>query len=145
VLSPSLVRPNWNVAVLHVAASRGGIRRGPHVDDENPLAADAAAASPPKDIEDLTGLHIDATDGEIGHVDDLLIDDASWQVRYLVVDTSNWIGGKWVAVTPGVLRGIDWTNGKVEVAITREAVKNSPEMDAMEVPSVETMPPFVVI
>ncbi len=47
----------------------------------------------------IQGFHVHATDGHIGHVDDFLIDESSWQIRYLVVDTSNWLG-KWVAVAP---------------------------------------------
>ena len=38
----------------------------------------------------VTGYHIEATDGEIGHVEDFLVDDETWAIRYLVVDTSNW-------------------------------------------------------
>jgi hypothetical protein len=91
------------------------------------------------------GFHLKATDGEIGHVDDLLIDEDSWRICYLVVDTSNWIGGKWVAIVPSVLRSIDWAGGTLEVAITRDAFKHSPPMDSMPVPSAETMPPFVLM
>ena len=40
----------------------------------------------------MLGFHVEATDGGIGHVDDFLVDQ-TWNVRYLVVDTSNWIGG----------------------------------------------------
>ena len=47
----------------------------------------------------LKGFHLHATDGEIGHVDDFLV-DPGWNVRYLVVDTSNWIGGKSVLIAP---------------------------------------------
>ena len=46
----------------------------------------------------MRGYHIQATDGTIGHVDNFLVDESSWVVRYLVVDTSNWIGGRWVLV-----------------------------------------------
>ena len=45
----------------------------------------------------MRGFHIQATDGGIGHVDDFLVDER-WNVRYLVVDTSNWIGGKSVII-----------------------------------------------
>jgi lysine-ketoglutarate reductase/saccharopine dehydrogenase-like protein (TIGR00300 family) len=46
----------------------------------------------------ITGFHVHATDGDVGHVDDFLMEESSWQLRYLVVDTSNWLGGKWVEV-----------------------------------------------
>jgi len=50
----------------------------------------------------LHGFHLVATDGEIGHIDDFLL-DANWTVRYLVVDTSNWIGGRSVLVSRPLL------------------------------------------
>ena len=48
----------------------------------------------------INGFHVHGTDGPIGHVDDFIVDEATWQIRYLVVDTSNWMGGKWVAISP---------------------------------------------
>jgi hypothetical protein len=50
-----------------------------------------------------------------------------------------------VAIVPSVLRSIDWTGRTIEVAITRDAVKQSPPMEEMPVPSAETMPPFVLM
>jgi hypothetical protein len=78
---------------------------------------------------DIIGAHVQATDGEIGHVDDLLVDDRTWALRYARVDTSNWIGGKAVLVAANWLREVNWIEGKVYVALTRDAVKNSPEYD----------------
>jgi hypothetical protein len=86
--------------------------------------------------KELTGDHLQASDGEIGHVDDLLIDDASWKIRYLVVDTSNWIGGiggKSVVISPTALHSIDWTQSKMQVALTREAIRESPSFDSIEI------------
>lgn len=77
----------------------------------------------------LMGNHIEATDGEIGHVDDLIVDDESWAIRYLRIDTSNWIGGKAVLAPQRALREVNWLESKVRVALTREQVKNSPEYD----------------
>jgi hypothetical protein len=142
LLSPSSIQPHWNVAELPATLSQNDIRR-PDAGAE----ADVPETLDPNErsTEDVTGFHIEATDGEIGHVDDFLIDEDSWRIRYLVVDTSNWIGGKWVAIAPGVLRNIDWEHGKLEVDITREGVKQSPLMESMPVPSAETMPPFILI
>ena len=47
----------------------------------------------------LRGFHIHALDGEIGHIDDFLLDESTWGLRYFVVDTSNWVGGKRVLVS----------------------------------------------
>ena len=49
-----------------------------------------------RNVREVTGYHIVATDGEIGHVDDYLVDDVSWRIRYLMIDTSNWLGGRTV-------------------------------------------------
>ena len=78
---------------------------------------------------EVTGYHIQATDGEIGHVDDFLVDDESWAIRYLRVDTSNWIGGRAVLVPQNALKDVSWREQKIRVGITREQVKNSPEYD----------------
>jgi hypothetical protein len=88
----------------------------------------------------MRGFHLLATDGEIGHVDDFLIDERTWEVRYLVVDTSNWIGGKSVLISPAVLRSIDSVHQKIQVALTRGAIKSSPSIDVAEIDPAETIP-----
>ena len=92
----------------------------------------------------LKGAHIEAKDGEIGHIDDFLIEEGGLTVRYMVVDTSNWIGGKWVAISPTLIRNIDWEDLKVKVDVTRDALKNSPELESLDVPTHELVP-FVFI
>jgi hypothetical protein len=84
-----------------------------------------------------------ATDGAIGHVDDFLVDDRC-QIRYLLVDTSNWIGGKWVAVSIGSVTGIDWSDQVIHVALSREQVKASPSADEANVPPHE-LTPFTIM
>jgi PRC-barrel domain len=77
----------------------------------------------------VIGYHIAATDGEIGHVEDFLVDEATWAIRYMVVDTRNWWSGTKVLVSPGWVARVDWDASKVEVNMTREQIKNSPEYD----------------
>ena len=93
------------------------------------------------------GYHIHATDGEIGHVDDFLIEEQSWRIRYLRVDTSNWIGGKSVVVSTAAVRDIDRAEGILRVGVSRDAILNSPTFDSIEsaISLTETGPPFVVI
>jgi hypothetical protein len=76
---------------------------------------------------DLVGCHIAATDGEIGHVDDLLCDDASWRVSELVVATRNWLPGRKVCVSTDDVTEVDWVEGIVRVSLTRDAVRHAPE------------------
>jgi hypothetical protein len=77
----------------------------------------------------VIGYHIAATDGAIGHVEDFLVDEATWAIRYMVVDTRNWWSGKTVLVSPGWVTHVDWDASQVEVDLTREQIKNSPEYD----------------
>jgi sporulation protein YlmC with PRC-barrel domain len=81
-------------------------------------------------MNDLKGLDILATDGEIGHIEDLILDDDSWAIRYLVIDTHNWLPGKKVLVSPRCITATDWTRGKVHINLSREGVKRSPEYDS---------------
>jgi len=67
------------------------------------------------------------TDETIGHVEDFIVDDETWQVRYLVIDTSNWWFGKKVLVAPHWAKSISWADRMVHVDMSRDAIKNSPE------------------
>lgn len=82
-----------------------------------------------RSIEEVTGYHINATDGEIGHVEDFLIEDADWRIHYLVVDTKNWWPGKKVLISPRSAREIDWTDKLVNLNLDRQRVKDSPTYD----------------
>lgn len=93
----------------------------------------------------VQGFHVHATDGAIGHVDDFLVDERMARICYLVVDTSNWMGGKWVAVGPASVTSVDWVEQVVHVSMTRDQIKASPSMEEASVPSHEMTPGFVII
>jgi len=73
---------------------------------------------------------VHATDGDIGHVSGYLIDDETWAIRYLIVDTSNWWLGHQVLIAPQWLLDVSWLAGKVSVNLSRQAVKDAPSYDA---------------
>ncbi len=75
----------------------------------------------------VSGHDIRATDGDIGHVDDFIIDDETWAIRYMVIDTTNWWPGKKVLVSPRWIDRVSWTESKVFVKLSRDAIKQSPE------------------
>jgi hypothetical protein len=77
----------------------------------------------------VTGYHIEATDGGIGHVEDFLVDDVAWAIRYMIVDTTNWWAGKKVLVAPAWIQRVDWAESKVHVALTRALIRTSPDYD----------------
>jgi hypothetical protein len=88
-------------------------------------------------VNAFVGHHVQATDGEIGHVDDLLIDDDRWIVRYLVVDTRNWWPGKKVILSPWWASGVDWPARRIDMDLKRAAIKSSPPYDPDAVMTVE--------
>ena len=93
----------------------------------------------------IRGFHVGATDGPLGHVDDFIVDETTWAIRYLVIDTSNWLGGKWVAVSPTSVIGIEWAKQSVTLGLTREEIKSSPSLEEANVPSHELTPRFVIL
>jgi hypothetical protein len=93
----------------------------------------------------LRGCHIHAVDGESGHVDDVLVDERTFALQYLVVDTSNWIGGKWVAISPNAIRTMDWGKLRIEVDLTRDQIKRGPTLDSLDMPPAEAWPNYAFI
>jgi hypothetical protein len=82
-----------------------------------------------RSVEEVTGYHIHATDGDIGHVEDFLVDDAGWGIRYVAVDTRNWWPGKKVLISPRSVQKIDWANRLMHLDVDRQKVKDSPAYD----------------
>lgn len=75
----------------------------------------------------VSGYHLQANDGEIGHVEDFIIDDETWAIRYLIIDTQNWWPGKKVLVSPQWIERVSWSEAKVFINLSRETVRESPE------------------
>ena len=97
-------------------------------------AKPAAAARPAGDphlqsVHDVTGHAIHAADGDIGHVEDFLIEDGPWAIRYMVVDTRNWLPGRKVLISPHWIRAVDWPGRRVVLELDRAQVESSPEWD----------------
>jgi hypothetical protein len=98
-------------------------------------AEDIAAAQRSHDdphlrsIEAVTGYHIHASDGEIGHIEDFLVEDTDWSIHDLIVDTKNWWPGNKVLISPRLIREINWTDNLVNLDVDREKVKDSPIYD----------------
>jgi sporulation protein YlmC with PRC-barrel domain len=96
-------------------------------------------------LSKVKGLHIHATDGELGHIDDFVIDTTTWTIQYLVVDTSNFIGGKWVVLAPSIITAIDWSKLRVNVSLTREQIRNGSTLENLDVPPAEKWPTHAFI
>ena len=87
-----------------------------------------------RSTREVIGYHIQAMDKDIGHIEDFVVDQNMWVIRYLIIDTSNWLpASKRVLVAPTWADRVDWTKRKVLVDLTSKEVKNSPEFDSLPV------------
>jgi sporulation protein YlmC with PRC-barrel domain len=82
-----------------------------------------------RSIHEVTGYHVHATDGDMGHVANLLIDNVQWGVRYLIVDTSNWWMGKQVLMSPYSVDSVAWPDHTIYLDVRQAKVRASPEWD----------------
>jgi hypothetical protein len=80
-----------------------------------------------RSTREVSGYHIRATDGDIGHVVDFVIDDETWAIRYLIVGTENWWPGNNVLVSPRWIEQVSWEESKVFIDLSRESIRQSPE------------------
>ncbi len=106
------VRPEAEEAYARAEAAR-------HQDDDLHLRSCKA----------VKGYHIEATDGDIGHVQGLLVDEETWAIRYMIVETSNWWLGHQVLIAPQWITAVRWSDATVAVNLTRQAVKDAPPYD----------------
>jgi sporulation protein YlmC with PRC-barrel domain len=84
---------------------------------------------------EVAGYYIEATDGDIGHVEEFIIDDENWAIRYIVVDTRNWWPGKKVLVSPQWIERASWHDSRVYVNLSRHNIQEAPEYDLTKPPS----------
>jgi hypothetical protein len=77
----------------------------------------------------FNGYAIEASDGELGTVSGLLLEDVGWAIRWLVVDTGNWLPGRKVILPLSALGKPDQTARHFPVKLTMRQVKNSPDVD----------------
>ena len=85
-----------------------------------------------RSTHELTGYTIIAIDGKIGDVEDFLVDDTSWKLDFLVVDTGHWFPGKKVLISPNLVKEIEWDSSEVIIKVSEADVKNSPEYEPGE-------------
>ncbi len=97
-------------------ASRPGI--------ENP-SKDAHLRS----VREVMGYHVSAEDGEIGHVEDFLFDDHTWEIRYAIIDTKKWWAEQRVLLSPRWIKRVSWKSRGMYVGLSRELVRKSPKWD----------------
>jgi hypothetical protein len=111
--SPQATRSEEESAIARAGSAR---RR-----DDNPHLRSCRA---------VVKYHVHASDGDIGHVEGLLVDDETWAIRYLIINTSNWWLGHQVLVAPQWIQDVSWFDARVAVKMTRQAIKDAPTYDS---------------
>lgn len=94
-------------------------------EEEEKLAA-AEEVSHLQSTRTVAGYRVHATDGLIGHVEDFIVEEGQWIIRYLVAGTAVWLPGRKVLVSPGWIENVDWETSEVFVYLSKEEVKDSP-------------------
>jgi sporulation protein YlmC with PRC-barrel domain len=134
----------WGGGLWGGAASPGGLMTMSYPDSIDVSTGQAAAparapegARPEtqgdphlRSTKEVIGYYIEAKDGDIGHVQDFIIDDQTWAIRYMVIDTINWWPAKKVVIAPQWIERVSWAQSRVYVDLTRESIKQAPEYDA---------------
>lgn len=82
-----------------------------------------------KNINEIYGTQVAATDGNIGHVRDFYLDDQKWVIRYLIVDTGNWLPGRKVLLSPHAFDGFGPDGDTISVRLTKKQIENSPSIE----------------
>jgi hypothetical protein len=85
-----------------------------------------------RSVNEVMRYYVHAVDGDIGHVEGILVEEKTWAIRYMVVNTSNWWLGHQVIIAPEWIDHMVWEDSKVIVALTRQAVKDAPPYDSKE-------------
>jgi uncharacterized protein YrrD len=136
LISPSaLGAVNKEAQNLAIDLTKKQIEDSPSVDSDRPVSRQSDEPLPDeksldphlRSTENVTGHQIQAADGEVGHVQDFIIDDETWTIRYLLIDTGNWWPGTKVLVSPQWIDHVSWGEKKVFVKLSREAIKRLPE------------------
>jgi len=85
-----------------------------------------------RSCEAIIGNHVEALDGPIGHIEQMLMDEQTWAIRYLIINTSNWGLGHQVLIAPQWIKAIHWEDKKVFVDKLRQNIKAAPRFDPAE-------------
>ncbi len=79
--------------------------------------------------DEVKNYSIHVLDGDIGHVEDFILEEPGWAIRYLMVDTRNWLPDKHVLIAPAWIQQVDWAKQEVAVILKREAIETAPAYD----------------
>lgn len=101
-----------------------------HLEEKTRGTDDSSGGNPHlRSTREVSGYKIEATDGEIGKIDDLIVDVETWQIRYLVADIGTWLKGRKVLFSTDWIQGFDFADRKATVHLTKQSIEDSPEFE----------------
>lgn len=131
LISPVVVeKADWEGKRLPVLLTREEVRNSRDISMDEELSAQDEVKyydyygfrSHLRSMKNVVGYSIQATDGEIGHVDDFVIDEDPWTIRYMIVNTRNWLPGRKILIAPPWISRVDWKNSDVYLNRSRQAI-----------------------
>ncbi|QIN78368.1 PRC-barrel domain containing protein [Rubrobacter marinus] len=122
--------PYWGSG-WEAAAGAAPIQPGPYVRDRAAEVGVPREEGDPhlRSTEEVEDYSIGTTDGGVGHVEDFVVDDEGWEIRYVVVDTRDWLPGKKVLISPRWTSSVSWPQKELYVDLTQDEIKGAPEWD----------------
>jgi sporulation protein YlmC with PRC-barrel domain len=99
----------------------------PRAQSGSALAVESLVDVMPRSANELSGYHVQAGDEEVGHVEDLLVDDDLSRILFLVVGLKGWLFEKKVLAGPSLISRVDWPTSTVHVGANRQALKSAQE------------------
>jgi hypothetical protein len=103
---------------IRVELTREQISRCPSAADDANLRSSVA----------VIGCDIEATDGGVGSVADLVVDDETWEITDVLVDSRDWLPGRLLLISPQMIERIDWPEKKVHLRLARQDILEAPEV-----------------
>ncbi len=112
-------------------AAGGAVPPAPGAGESRP-GSENQPAEDLRSVDEVTEYRVEATDGEVGGVCDMLADPEDWAIRYLIIDTRRWLHGREVIISPAWVQQIEWDKAHVHLEMSREMIEQSPEYDLHE-------------
>ena len=97
-----------------------------------------------RSAQEVIGYQIEALDGPLGAVEDFLVDDQSWAVQYMVVDSKDWRSpNPRVLLAPNWIQHVSWAESRVHVLLTRKKIKSGQRYEPGSHSPSESPKPFL--
>jgi hypothetical protein len=124
--------PYWSDGIMPINVPRRPARGVPAAAPASLAINDPDADEPSfqphlRSADTVMHYYIHARDGDIGHVADFLVDTRAWTIRYMVIDTRNWLPGRKVLVSPQWIEDISWSENRVVLDLFKQQIREAPE------------------